>query len=319
MFGSGGVELLAQEMTRDLQQLKARAVGTPGAVIALVTKGVSFGSLACQSNGECDRARIDGIEADLVVRPFGRKGQFATVRAFAVGAMEFHFGMQPVELVGAGVDADRDGVVNEVSVGQMSALHIFSTTLIPPDMDVLDLRADKGQTLFEEIGCADCHVPALTTESPILTYRFPEVPTNPTANVFHSVDLIAYPSFFDESADGGLVVPLFADLKRHDMGPALAESVGGELASHFTTARLWGVADTAPYLHDGRALTLTAAISLHGGEAQSARNAFVALHPQGKKFLLAFLRALRTPREKDVAPDLKTDPENDEIVEVWLP
>ncbi len=103
---------------------------------------------------------------------------------------------------------------------------------------------------------------------------------------------------------GGLIVPLFADLKRHDMGPDLAESFGGELASQFTTARLWGVADTAPYLHDGRALMLTDAISLHGGEAQAARNAFVALRPHGKRALLAFLRALRTPREKDVAPDL---------------
>lgn len=319
VFGAGGIELLAKEMTRDLQRLKSRALRTPRAVVALVTKGVSFGSLVCQANGECDTTRVEGIDADLVVRPFGRKGQFSTVRAFAVGAMEFHFGMQPMEVVGAGVDADGDGVVNEVSIGQMSALHIFSTTLPPPEMAELDLRAQKGQELFEKIGCADCHVPVLSTESPILTYSFPEMPTHPRANVFYGVNLLAYPSFFEESVAGGLMVPLFADLKRHDMGPGLAESFGGELASQFTTARLWGVADTAPYLHDGRALTLTDAIRLHGGEAQAARDTFLALRPHGRKFLLAFLRALRTPNEKDVAPDLKSDPEGDQIGEAEVP
>ena len=102
------------------------------------------------------------------------------------------------------------------------------------------------------------------------------------------------------------MVPLFADLKRHDMGPELAESFGEERAAQFTTARLWGVADTAPYLHDGRALTLTEAIVLHGGAAQEARDAFVeTLDAQEQETLLTFLRALRTPHPDDVAPDLR--------------
>lgn len=305
IFGSGGVELLGKEMTMDLQQLRAQAQQSPGTHVALVTKGVSFGSISCQQDGACDTSQVEGVDTDLVVRPFGRKGEFATVRAFDVEAMEFHFGMEPVELVGEGVDRDGDGVINEVTIGQISALHIFNTTLTPPFMD-LSREARDGQELFEHIGCADCHIPALTTNSPILTYSFPEVPTDPTANVFYRVDLTAYPTFFEEAEQGGLVVPLFADLKRHDMGPELAESFGEELAAQFTTARLWGVADTAPYLHDGRALTLTEAIALHGGEAQEARDAFVqTLDAQEKETLLTFLRSLRTPRADDVAPDLQ--------------
>ena len=305
VFGSGGVELLAKEMSLDLQQLKTQAQQSPGTRVALVTKGVSFGSLSCQQDGTCDTSQVEGVDADLGVRPFGRKGEFATVRAFDVGAMEFHFGMEPVELVGEGVDRDGDGVINEVSIGQISALHIFNTTLTPPLMD-LSRNAQDGQELFEQIGCADCHIPALTTNSPTLTYSFPEVPTDPTANVFYSVDLTDYPAFFEEAEQGGLLVPLFADLKRHDMGAELAESFGEELAAQFTTARLWGVADTAPYLHDGRALTLTEAITLHGGEAQEARDEFIqTLDAQEKETLLAFLRSLRTPRADDVAPDLQ--------------
>ncbi|MFN2256081.1 MAG: di-heme oxidoredictase family protein, partial [Candidatus Promineifilaceae bacterium] len=97
---------------------------------------------------------------------------------------------------------------------------------------------------------------------------------------------------------GGISVPLFADLKRHDMGPDLSESfaqVDEQRNREFTTARLWGVADTAPYLHDGRATTLTEAILLHGGEALPARNAFAALSGQNQAEVIAFLRSLRTP------------------------
>ena len=86
-FGSGGVELLGKEMTRDLQALAAQ---------------------------------------------FGRKGCCATVREFDIGAMQFHHGIQPVEIVGEDVDDDGDGVANELLVGELSALHVFQTSLEPP-------------------------------------------------------------------------------------------------------------------------------------------------------------------------------------------
>ena len=93
-------------------------------------------------------------------------------------------------------------------------------------------------------------------------------------------------------------MPLFADLKRHDMGDGLRENfaqASERRNREFTTARLWGVADTAPYLHDGRATTLTEAILLHGGEAQAARDQFADLRDRQQDALLAFLRSLRTP------------------------
>ena len=69
---------------------------------------------------------------------------------------------------------------------------------------------------------------------------------------------------------------LFGDLKRHNMGPGLAEQVDevGTGAATFLTENLWGVASTAPYLHDGRATTLAEAILEHGGEGQDAANFF---------------------------------------------
>lgn len=149
--------------------------------------------------------------------------------------------------------------------------------------------------LFRDIGCADCHVPSLRTNRPGLPYSFPEEPAEPFANIYYQVDLSAPPAGFTPTAVGGVEVALYSDLKRHDMGPELAESTGHPLDAEFITARLWGVADTAPYMHDGRALTLTEAILMHGGAGEAARDAFARLRDDEKMQLLAFLRSLRTP------------------------
>jgi Di-haem oxidoreductase, putative peroxidase len=293
LFGSGGIELLAQEMTEDLQALKTRAIQQPGLTIPLTAKGVNFGSITFLK-GVLDTSGVRGVDEDLVVRPFGRKGQFSTVRAFDVSAMQFHFGMQPIEVVGFGVDGDGDGVVNEISEGDLSALSIFLTTLDRPRQTAANSAAKNGQTRFNSLGCAGCHIPALDTRSPLLTHRFPEVETDPAANVYYSTDLRGRPGF-QPNDQGGVEVPLFSDLKRHDMGSGLAESFGSVLDRQFITARLWGVADTAPYLHDGRAHTLVEAILLHGGEAQGVRDAFAKLPDDAQQELIAFLLTLRTP------------------------
>ena len=138
--------------------------------------------------------------------------------------------------------------------------------------------------------------------TPLLPHSFPELPTDPLANVYYVVDLAEDAPGFDQIPGGGIRVEMFSDLKRHDMGPALAESTGGPLDPMFVTARLWGIADTAPYMHDGRALTLKSAIDMHGGEALLARNNFNALLLEQQSRLVAFLQSLRTP--EDPAEDL---------------
>jgi hypothetical protein len=290
LFGSGGIQLLAAEMTAELQALAAVAQANPGLDVPLVTKGIAFGTIR-YDGGALDTSAVEGVDPDLVVRPFGRKGEFASVRDFDLGALEFHFGMQPVERVGEGVDADGDGVENEITTGEVSALEIFNTTLEPPFQTRLSRSARSGAEHFVALGCAECHRPELETESPILEYR-----VHASADVHYSLDLSRAPAEFARSKRGGIVVPLFADLKRHHMGPALAESFGSDLDGSFTTARLWGVADTAPYMHDGRATTLSEAIHMHGGDAQAAADDFALLGEAQQRELLEFLDSLRTPR-----------------------
>jgi CxxC motif-containing protein (DUF1111 family) len=98
-------------------------------------------------------------------------------------------------------------------------------------------------------------------------------------------------------------VEAWTDLKRHDMGDALADphvTFGVFPARQFLTPALWGVGATAPYLHDGRAATLSDAIRKHDGEGASSRVAFLALAIDDQKKLVEFLQTLgRDPRHTD--------------------
>jgi CxxC motif-containing protein (DUF1111 family) len=98
-----------------------------------------------------------------------------------------------------------------------------------------------------------------------------------------------------------LSIPVAAAIARPDQPrfprgePADDQWTWDVLQREWRTPPLWGVADTAPYLHDGRAATLQDAIMWHGGEAESAQKQFAALSQPEKELLLKFLSSLRAP------------------------
>ncbi|TWT66491.1 di-heme oxidoredictase family protein [Allorhodopirellula solitaria] len=61
------------------------------------------------------------------------------------------------------------------------------------------------------------------------------------------------------------------------------------------TAPLWGVRDSAPYWHDGRAETLLEAIAMHDGEAAGTRDRYLNLSYEDRQSVLAFLESLVAP------------------------
>ena len=318
LFGGGGVELVAKEMTHDLQAILEHARhGEPGEIFVLETHGTKFGYIVALGYHHQVELHLDGIglndppdlsdEKQLVVRPFGRKGDAFSMRDFDRGAMQFHFGIQPTEVVGFDKDADQDGVVNEIRDVEMTVLHIFDVTNPPPFMKPLDYNAQIGYERFLEIGCSSCHRPQTATYGRRVPLAFREDETDPWANVYLEIDLTRF-GFAPDPLGTGVIVPMFSDLKRHDMGPELAETceackkVPNE---DFITARLWGIADTGAYLHDGRATTLRQAIEAHGGEAEEVKRAFKEdLTPLDQRRLIHFLRQLRTPEHpnEDILP-----------------
>jgi CxxC motif-containing protein (DUF1111 family) len=130
-------------------------------------------------------------------------------------------------------------------------------------------EARSGKSVFHTIGCADCHTPDLG------------------------------------SVDG-----IYSDLLLHRMGSPLVGGGSyneppaeipdfkpgeGPRADEWRTPPLWGVADSAPYLHDGRAATLEEAIRLHGGQGAASAKRYTRLHPAQQVQLVAFLKTLRAP------------------------
>ena len=69
-----------------------------------------------------DRSNVDGIDSDLILRPFIQKGVIASLRDFSNISMNHHHGMQSEELAGFNSDLDRDGIVNELTEGDMPEL-----------------------------------------------------------------------------------------------------------------------------------------------------------------------------------------------------
>ena len=137
MFGSGAIEMLGREMTTDLQNeqhernQQAESSGDD-VTVNLITKGVSFGALTAHPDGTVDTSAVVGVDPDLVIKPFSRKGVFRSLREFTVTAMNQHHGMQAVERFGSGTDPDQDGVTNELLIGDITAVTIFQAALPAP-------------------------------------------------------------------------------------------------------------------------------------------------------------------------------------------
>lgn len=329
----------------------------------LTSKGISYGTLVATANdaGEVsfDLSRLEGIDPDLVVRPMGWKGFIPTVRMISVGAAGGLMGMQAEEAVWfpppgkePHPDPDGDGVERELSVGDITALTVYGAAQETPQSverlaelgmvkapdDVTRATIERGRAAFVAAGCDSCHMPELHLENTIF-----EEPTargngqyynqrlagkdrhyDPQLPVRFDLLTDAQPPRLEPDPDGGAVVRLYGDLKRHHMGRLLSDPPGpqpaltanmtplaidGEVVmiapSAFLTPELWGVGSTGPWLHDARAGTLPEAVMLHGeddpppvgdaarSEAQESRDAFAALPADEQEALVTFLRSLR--------------------------
>lgn len=329
MFGSGFIEMLARQMTADLQAI--RDATPPGGKVPLMSKGVSFGTIQREGSGAWDVSEVEGLPAQslrttgpsdppsLIIRPFHQSGSAVSLREFTNNAFNHHHGMQSVERFGYGMDADGDGVVNELTRADITAVTVFQATLpvpgqvIPPDPAIRD-AIERGERLFGQIGCASCHVPALPLDDGGWIYTEPN-PFNPPGNLqvgdapTLSVDLThsALSGTRLKPRNGVVWVPAFTDLKLHDItsgpGDPNEEAIdinqpagssgftGGN--RRFLTKKLWGAANERPYFHHGLFTTLREATLAHDGEALAARMAFQALTAADQDRVIEFLKSLQ--------------------------
>jgi cytochrome c peroxidase len=323
LFGDGLIELLAREMTAELRAERnkavaaARASGKPETV-SLSSKGVDFGKLTVMPDGLVDFSALEGIDSDLTVRPFSQKGVFASLRQFTVNAGNIHLGLEAAERWGkrwtGTADFDGDGVPDELSPGDVSALVAFQATLPAPGRMVPDSPAWRdaaahGEKVFAAMGCAVCHKPYLPLNS--LTFTDPApYDTAGTLRPGEVVKPIAYDlghldwaKNLPRNDQGQILVPLFGDLKRHHISDSEVSRLGNELLAQrfverdtFITAELWGVGSTAPYGHRNDITTLDGVIRAHGGEGRQARQNYIDASDADRSALIAFLKTLVIPQ-----------------------
>ena len=201
------------------------------------------------------------------------------------------------------------GVITEMTTGQVSALVLFQAMLAAPsrvryDKPSMAAAARLGEQRFNEIGCANCHVPAL----PLRTLWFQEpspynrpgaaVPSDLGAQIPAPLQFTPDTGLY-RTADGSLFVAAFTDLKRHvvcdqsDMHYCNEQIIQDFVPrNQFLTAKLWDVGTSAPYGHRGDLPTVSEAVVHHAGEAKSSRNAFLALPGNEKTALITFSRRL---------------------------
>ena len=195
---------------------------------------------------------------------FGWKGDIGYLSSFVNQACAVEMGLTTPHRVQLDARArPMLGSKPDLTEMDVTDLTAFIATLPRP----VDAPADHpGRAVFERVGCAVCHVPSL---------------------------------------DG--VEGLYSDLLLHDMGGGLEQRAAGSYGrslpvradvatgGEWRTPPLWGVADSGPWLHDGRAHSLDAAIRAHGGEAMRITREYVASDAVDRDALLAFLGELRAP------------------------
>lgn len=104
------------------------------------------------------------------------------------------------------------------------------------------------------------------------------------------------PRIIYQSVSLGPIVSSGANNQPQRMINAIKETIEPTfIKREWRTPPLWGVADSAPYLHDGRAATLLEAIAMHGGEAEASRDAFLSLPVEQQQAVVAFLETLVAP------------------------
>jgi hypothetical protein len=335
LFGAGAIEQLGREMTDDLQHLQARAIAQAQAedhdiTVTLQTKGVQFGTLTAHPDGTVDPSGVQGVSPDLVIRPFGRKGQNKSIRHFSVQAFNRHHGMQPQEALEqlsppfSDSDPDKDGVTDELTIGDITAAVVFQAALpVPRRVQLKGPQAEqaaRGEQLFAQVGCAGCHIPALPLNSTV--YCEP----NPRNNDGDFRDTSQQLCFDLQTTSGlkGNAVFAFTDLKRHTIcdptkdydlvtnhfcddvptaqtpatdktGPG-PDGVTDRAPYHqFLTAKLWDTGNSGPWGHRNDLDTIYEAIVAHGGEAAPSVVAFEALPDADQLAVVNFLKTLMMP------------------------
>ncbi len=220
---------------------------------------------------------------------FGWKDQHASLLSFSADAYLNEEGLtsplMPTENTSMGRSvADFDPAFDPEDAATPTAPYgtdvetftrFMRATKAPPRDAALAQTPDveAGAQLFQQIGCAACHVPTIQTA--------------PAGSVL----------------PGGLVVPAalgdkiihpYSDFLLHDVGTGdgIVQNGGPATRTKLRTATLWGLRSRDRLMHDGASLTPDDAVMRHGQEAAMVLRNYSHLPPAQKSQLRGFLASL---------------------------
>jgi hypothetical protein len=198
LFGLGLQEMLGDEITTDLRNIRAQAIDTArrerrSITRNLVSKGIDYGRIRAFPNGSVDTSGVEGVDADLRVRPFFAQGGTISIREFLVGAFNAEMGIEAVDPVlsaavggarvvtpsglvldgrldtieapptsGPNDDPDRDGRANELPTALVDHMEFYLLNYFKPGVYRQNSTTQQGLATFNQIGCGACHIQNLT-------------------------------------------------------------------------------------------------------------------------------------------------------------
>jgi CxxC motif-containing protein (DUF1111 family) len=228
----------------------------------------------------------DAFAGRTMIGRFGWKANVATLAhqtgaAFVgdIGITSTQFPSEPCTSAQSDcLDAPRgnQGKGVEIDDATFDNIVFYQATLAPPARRrANDPQVRRGETLFGDAGCAQCHRPSYITGTGLPT------------------------STSSPALSGQKIFP-YTDLLLHDMGPGLADGRPDFLASgsQWKTPPLWGVGliravnGHQRLLHDGRADGVMEAILWHGGEAEASRARVLMMTRAERDALVKFVDSL---------------------------
>jgi CxxC motif-containing protein (DUF1111 family) len=275
---------------RDFDPLRTDSVNTPalfgaGWIDRIPTKSITTNRIRRMLASSVKEFQLDfdsigsgrpRVLPDGRIGKFGWKAQFATLREFVAAACanELGLGNPLMEQARPMGKKDYPAAKPDLDRKQFTALVAFVDTLprpveVRPDNASECDSAVRGKQVFNAVGCAVCHTPDMGGVAGVYSDFLLHVIDEP---------LQTGSSYGVQTPE----VPLPPESPRSD---------------EWKTPPLWGVADSAPYFHDGGSPTLYDAIVRHKGDAASATKAFQKLSKEDQAAVIAFLRTLKAPAE----------------------
>ena len=235
-----------------------------------------------------DAPRVPVLEGDGTARlgRFGWKCQHGSLESFSADAYLNEMGITSVlfpeentssgTYVGYGTEYDPLPEPED-DENDVLAFANFTRSTKAPSRGAITADALAGEALFNQVGCAVCHVPSIQT-----------APAGTKINGN---------SFSVPAALGDKIIHPYSDFLLHDIGtgdgiPILPTPEYASTAPQIRTAPLWGLRTRNRLMHDGLSFTRQEAIARHAGQATSVTDAFNALTVEEQNQVIAFLDSL---------------------------